>query len=171
MKPSVPLTPKPSKAPIIGETQAFLATGHLSELALSTIADAEFALLPEAAIAHVEACQECAAQVGALAVFSAELAEAYATVPIAAKAAWKTPWKTAVASALLAAAASLWSLGQSNVGAQARTLLAAKRSLPLVGKALLAPAGTLEIFANLFFAASLVAICLISIQRKSRLTP
>jgi hypothetical protein len=165
-----PSPPAPATS-VIGEAQAFLVTGHLSDLALSTLADAELALLPEAAIAHAEACAHCAAQVGALAVFSAELAEAYAAVPRTAHAAWKAPWKAAWGSALLAAAGSLWSLTQSDVGAYARTLLAAKRALPHVGKALLAPAGTLGIYANLFFATSLVALCLISIQRKSRLTP
>lgn len=56
------------------------ASGHLSEVALSAVADGEEALLDAAMHAHLGACDACALQLGEVALRSAEVAEAFTHV-------------------------------------------------------------------------------------------
>jgi hypothetical protein len=58
-------------------------TGHLSEIALNAIVDAESALLPRSACAHAEACEQCARRMGQLAQLSLEIDSALLTSGLA----------------------------------------------------------------------------------------
>jgi hypothetical protein len=54
---------------------------HLSELALTAIADGEEALLPEVARDHVERCEACAMKLGDAAMLSSAIGDALRAVP------------------------------------------------------------------------------------------
>jgi hypothetical protein len=57
--------------------------GHLSDVALTVLADGERALLPEAANVHVEACDTCTARLGEQALLSVSLGDALRAAPAA----------------------------------------------------------------------------------------
>lgn len=54
----------------------FEPDGHVGEVALACLADGEAALLPAKALAHVEACERCTAQLGAATLLSLDASEA-----------------------------------------------------------------------------------------------
>lgn len=60
---------------------AWEPSGHLSEVALSVAADGEYTLFNSAMHEHLAACEACAAQLGSVALRSADVAEALAVVP------------------------------------------------------------------------------------------
>jgi hypothetical protein len=54
----------------------FEADGHVSEVVLTCLADGELALVPAAAVAHVDGCDSCTARMGAAALRSIDTGEA-----------------------------------------------------------------------------------------------
>jgi len=56
------------------------ASGHLSEVALSAVADGEDALLDEGMRGHLDGCDACAERLGQVALRSADVAEAFGLV-------------------------------------------------------------------------------------------
>jgi anti-sigma factor RsiW len=56
-------------------------SGHLSEVALTALADGEEALLDAAMHEHLGSCEACAAQLGEMAMRSARVAEALSQLP------------------------------------------------------------------------------------------
>jgi hypothetical protein len=54
----------------------FAPDGHLTELGLTCVADGEVALLPAAALAHLDACEACGLRLGEAALLSAAAADA-----------------------------------------------------------------------------------------------
>lgn len=54
----------------------FEQDGHVTEVVLACLADGELALVPEAAAAHVDACDTCTARLGAAALRSLDAGEA-----------------------------------------------------------------------------------------------
>lgn len=58
-------------------------SGHLSEIALNAIVDAESALLPQSACEHAEVCEHCAGRMGQLAQLSLEIDSALLTSGLA----------------------------------------------------------------------------------------
>jgi hypothetical protein len=60
---------------------AWEPSGHLSEVALSVAADGEYTLFDPAMHEHLASCEACAAQLGSVALRSADVAEALAAVP------------------------------------------------------------------------------------------
>jgi hypothetical protein len=57
--------------------------GHLSEIALNAIVDAESTLLPRSACEHAEVCEDCAQRMGQLAQLSLEIDSAFLTSGLA----------------------------------------------------------------------------------------
>lgn len=54
----------------------FAPDGHLTELAVTCVADGEVALLPEEALAHLDGCETCGLRLGEAALLSAAAADA-----------------------------------------------------------------------------------------------
>ena len=54
----------------------FEPDGHVGEVALSCLADGEVALVPSKALAHIDACEQCTARLGAAALLSIGIGEA-----------------------------------------------------------------------------------------------
>lgn len=65
---------------------AWEPSGHLSEVALSALADGEEALLDAAMLGHVDACEACAGQLGEIAMRGAHVGEALSLLGAAASA-------------------------------------------------------------------------------------
>ena len=57
--------------------------GHLSDIALNAIVDAESAILPRSACEHAEVCEQCALRIGQLAQLSLEIDSALLTTGLA----------------------------------------------------------------------------------------
>jgi hypothetical protein len=60
----------------LGEAEIWLPDGHVSDVALTALADGEDALLPEAARSHVEGCDSCTERLGEQALMSLSLSRA-----------------------------------------------------------------------------------------------
>jgi hypothetical protein len=58
--------------------EVFDREGHLTEVALTALADGERALLPDAALEHLDGCEACGARLGEQALFSLSLDDALA---------------------------------------------------------------------------------------------
>jgi hypothetical protein len=56
--------------------------GHLSDVALNAIVDAESALLPRSACEHAEVCEQCAQRIGQLAQLSLDIDSALLTTGV-----------------------------------------------------------------------------------------
>ncbi len=54
----------------------FEADGHVSEVALTCVADGEIAIVPPQALSHLEGCEQCTARLGAAALLSIGVGEA-----------------------------------------------------------------------------------------------
>jgi hypothetical protein len=82
---------------------------HVSDVALTAIADGQEAIVGRAAVEHVDLCEWCAGRLGRAALLSAAVAEAMAEQgPAAARAASraKAPWRTPLALGLAVAFAA-----------------------------------------------------------------
>lgn len=83
--------------------------GHLGEPALHALADGELSCLPETASLHAEQCAECAARVGAIAMFALEVDAAVRALPLmaAVKARRALPIVPVLTALIVAGCASL----------------------------------------------------------------
>lgn len=114
---------------------------HLSEVARSAVADGQIAIVPDDALAHLDACEACARAVGESALLSARVggalealapelvrARAVAEVPLQAA---RLPWGAIAAALALAALGALPALADSPVWlAELSTF--ATRTVPLL---------------------------------------
>lgn len=62
----------------LSPSELFDAAGHLTDIAVTSVADAELDILTADAIRHAESCEACARRVGEAALLSAELTDAFA---------------------------------------------------------------------------------------------
>lgn len=64
------------KLEMLSESSLFEADGHVTEVVLTCLADGETALVPEAATAHVDACDACTERLGLAALCALDASEA-----------------------------------------------------------------------------------------------
>jgi hypothetical protein len=72
-----------SRNPLLADEDIWQRDGHLTDLALTALADGERALLPEPAAQHADGCDGCTARLGELAVLSLSVGEALSGEPLA----------------------------------------------------------------------------------------
>ncbi|MFO0762903.1 MAG: hypothetical protein U0359_41085 [Byssovorax sp.] len=75
-------TRDPEKLP---DDLVFEPDGHLSEVGLTCLADGEVTILPAAALAHAEGCDQCTARLGSVALLSLGVGEALRAEDVAAE--------------------------------------------------------------------------------------
>jgi hypothetical protein len=86
---------------------------HLSDLAITALADGEEAILGAAVVAHMEACGDCAGRVGRAALLSSAIGEAVAVArpaaapAVARAAASMHPWRALLLGLTVAAVAAV----------------------------------------------------------------
>jgi hypothetical protein len=127
------------------EALIWIDDGHVSDIALTAIADGQSAIVPAEATAHVESCDACAHRLGEAALLSADTAAAVALVAAEERAAARRAARTpvlAIAAALAVAlvgmlpfvgeAPSLWSDATFVVAHGVPTVV---RSAPLAWRA------------------------------------
>ena len=66
------------------ESLCFEADGHVTDVVVSCLADGEIALIPLAAVAHVDACDPCTARLGAEALLSVGVTDALRAATVSA---------------------------------------------------------------------------------------
>jgi len=59
--------------------------GHLSDVALTAIADGQETIVPREAMAHLESCEACAGELGAAALLSLDTSAAVSRLPLSAR--------------------------------------------------------------------------------------
>lgn len=97
----------------LSDQELWQSDGHLSELALTALADGERALLSAAAEEHAHACDACTARLGQLALLSVSVSEALLESPLPVRASEPFPAWAVVVGLVLAgvgAVPALWDL-------------------------------------------------------------
>lgn len=123
--------------------------GHLSELALSVLVDAELSLLPAGACAHAESCELCAERLGKLALLALEVDTALGPSPIipstsaqlAASTARSWPWVELVCAFALAMLGQLPALRDASLAGAGHTVKAATQLAVRVVEHIVSTAG------------------------------
>jgi hypothetical protein len=91
-----------TRNPLLTDDEVWQPDGHLSEIALTALGDGERALLPEAALRHVDVCDSCTARLGEQALLSISLGEALTAAPARARVRATAPARFPVAALVVA---------------------------------------------------------------------
>jgi hypothetical protein len=104
------------------EALIWIDDGHLSEIALTALADGQTGILPADAMAHLEGCDACARRLGEAALLSADTGAAVALVAAEQRAAARRAARIPLVA--IAAALAVAVLGMLPFASDARTLWA-----------------------------------------------
>jgi hypothetical protein len=117
---------------LLPDALVFDPDGHVSEIALTALADGEVAIVPAAARGHVDRCETCARRLGAFAILSVEIDDALASAKVEAPERPRVAYRFPVGAVAAAVALALIGLLPTLLSAPA-TVLTAKRWLRGVG--------------------------------------
>jgi hypothetical protein len=135
---------------------------HLSERALSALADGEAGLVSPDAIAHSERCAECAQAISLLAEGTLELAHAYRSVAQSKASAWV--WGVGGLATAAALAGGVSRLANVHLLQSARTL---ERALPHLARAWANVSSSTVLWTS---ASAILFTCIVlTIQKKVRI--
>lgn len=107
------------------ESLCFEVDGHVSDVVVTCLADGETAILPAAALAHVDACHACTARLGTEALLSVNATEALRAAASEARA----PLRVVAAAPVLPAPAR--AAGRDSVGSAPALSSRKRRPLPI----------------------------------------